>query len=269
MFLNLLPDFNVAELRYTGTLHRIAIVFMVSAILFLNSNWRQQVAVALSILVGYHLAMNYIPTPGTGQVLLEPGRNLAAWIDQQYLPGTMWQGNWDPEGILSTFPSIATCISGMVVGRLLLKKESPSLIANRLMALGLAGIVGGYVWSLSFPINENLWSSSFVVLTSGFATLLLGAVYFVVDILNRKKGTRPGVIFGANAIAVYVLADLWALIFYLLPIGDKTINAHVVDWAIGIGLAPPFASFCYALAFVGLNFIPAYLLYKKKIFIKM
>ncbi|WP_025764294.1 acyltransferase family protein [Dyadobacter tibetensis] len=269
MFLNLLPDFDFSELRYTGTLHRIAIVFLASAFLFLNSHWKQQAFLALFILVAYHMAMNMIPTPGYNRAMLDPGVNLAAWVDQQLLPGTMWQGNWDPEGILSTFPSIATCITGMLAGRMLLSSNSPNRVANWLMSLGFVGLATGYFWGLGFPVNENLWTSSFVMVTSGFASLLLGAVYFLVDILKRQKGTGPAVIMGANAIAVYVLADIWALVLYLLPIEGKTLNMHFVNWAITIGFDPPFASFCYALAFVIINYIPAYLLYKKKIFVKL
>jgi hypothetical protein len=160
--------------------------------------------------------------------MLEPGRNIAAWIDQQFLPGKMWQGNWDPEGILSTFPSIVTGITGMLAGKLMISKFSPNEKSNYLMAAGLFSAAAGYFWGLAFPVNENLWTSSFVLVTSGFASMLLGALYFLVDILGRTKGTAPGVIFGANAITAYVLADIFALVFYLLPIGGQTLNQHAV-----------------------------------------
>lgn len=101
MFLNLLPDFDFPNARWTGTLHRIAVVFGVRAVLFLNTTWRQQVWIGIITLVAYWLAMTQIPTPDVGRVSLEPGRNLAAWLDRQYLPGRMWQGTWDPEGILN------------------------------------------------------------------------------------------------------------------------------------------------------------------------
>jgi predicted acyltransferase len=181
----------------------------------------------------------------------------------------MWQGTWDPEGILSTFPSIATGITGLLAGNLLLSKCTPSDKVIHLMIAGVIALILGYMWSLFFPVNKNLWSSSFVLVTSGMAALLLGLVYYTVDIRNHTSWTRPGIIFGANAIAVYVLADLLSLIFYHLPIGAASLNEHFMEVVTHIGFAPEFASMIYALLFVCINFIPAYILYKKKIFIKL
>ncbi|MEO6283773.1 MAG: heparan-alpha-glucosaminide N-acetyltransferase domain-containing protein [Dyadobacter sp.] len=269
MFLNMMPNFDFSDLRYTGTLHRIAIVFLVCAFLYLNTSWKQQAYLGITILVLYWLALTLIPTPGEGQVMLEPGRNIAAWIDQQFLPGKMWQGNWDPEGILSTFPSIVTGITGMLAGKLMISRFSPNEKSNYLMVAGLFSAAAGYFWGLAFPVNENLWTSSFVLVTSGFASMLLGSLYFLVDILGRTKGTAPGVIFGANAITAYVLADIFALVFYLLPIDGQTLNQHAVTAMSEAGLDPRLASMLYAWFFVALNFIPAYVLYKRKIFIKL
>ena len=136
-------------------------------------------------------------------------------------------------------------------------------------AIGLISTAVGYVWSLVFPVNENLWTSSFVLVTSGIASMILGATYYVVDVRHFARWTRPGIIFGANAIAVYVLADLLALIFYVLPIGDETLNIHLTNAFTSAGLPPKVSSCFYALFFVCINFIPAYFLYKKKIFIKV
>jgi len=269
IFLNLLPYFDFHDLRYTGTLPRIALVFLPCAILYLTTTFRQQLWIGAGILVAYWLAMTLIPTPGVGAVMLEPGINLAAWIDSKYLPGKMWQGTWDPEGILSTFPSIVSGISGMLAGHLLVSQRSPRDKVIYLMVFGLISSVAGYVWGLTFPINENLWTSSFVLLTSGFASLILGATYYVVDIRGYQRWTYPGIVFGANAISVYVLADILALIFYVFPWGTETLNVHVVTSLITTGIAPKVASCLYSLLFVGINFIPAYLLYRNKIFIKV
>ncbi|WP_020601274.1 acyltransferase family protein [Spirosoma panaciterrae] len=269
MFLNLLPDFDFSNVRWTGTLHRIAIVFLICTTLFLNTTWKQQVWIGLLTLVAYWLAMTLIPTPDVGHVVLEPGQNLAAWLDRQYLPGRMWQGTWDPEGILSTFPSIVTTITGMLAGRVMLMAISPTEKVAYLMTVGLFTAAAGYFWGLTFPVNENLWTSSFVLVTSGFAALLLGAVYFLVDVLGHTKGTRPGIIFGANAITVYVLADLFALVFYRMKFGPYSLNEHIVNGLIGFGFQPELASLLYALFFIGVNFIPAYVLYQRRIFIKL
>ncbi|WP_460960881.1 acyltransferase family protein [Spirosoma litoris] len=269
MFLNLMPDFDFSNVRWTGTLHRIAIVFLVCAFLFLNTNWKQQAWIGALTLVAYWLAMTQIPTPDVGKVVLERGQNLAAWLDRKYLPGRMWQGTWDPEGILSTFPSIVTGITGMLAGRWMLSSASPTEKVSYLMTTGLFTAAAGYFWGLTFPVNENLWTSSFVLVTSGFAAMLLGAVYFLVDVLGRKRGTKLGIIFGANAITVYVLADIFALFFYRLKFGGLPLNEKVVTGLISVGMQPELASLLYALFFIGINFIPAYVLYQKRIFIKL
>ncbi|MFN8347381.1 MAG: heparan-alpha-glucosaminide N-acetyltransferase domain-containing protein [Spirosomataceae bacterium] len=269
MFLNLMPDFDFNSIRWTGTLHRIAFVFLGCAVLFLNTDWKQQAWIGAGILIVYWLALTLIPTPGVGKVMLEPGVNLVAWFDSQFLPGKMWQGTWDPESILSTFPSIVSGITGMLAGRLLLSAFSPHEKVNYLMTAGVFSAALGYFWGLGFPVNENLWTSSFVLVTSGFACLLLGALYFIVDILGKTKGTKPGIIFGANAIAVYVLGDVLALFFYRAKFGEHSLNEHVVNGLINSGITPDLASLLYALFFVSVNFIPAYFLYRQKIFIKL
>jgi predicted acyltransferase len=269
MFLNLMPDFDFSAVRWTGTLHRIAIVFLVCGILFLNTNWKQQAWIAAIILVTYWLAMTLIPTPDMGYVILEPGQNLAAWLDRKYLPGRMWQGTWDPEGILSTFPSFVTTITGMLAGRWMLTNASSTEKVSGLMTAGLFTAAVGYFWGLTFPINENLWTSSFVLVTSGFAAMLLGAVYYLVDVHDYTGGIKPGVIFGANAITVYVLADIFALVFYRFKFGGLSLNEQIVNGLINIGVQPELASLVYALFFIGVNFLPAYWLYKQKIFIKL
>lgn len=269
LFLNLLPYFDFSNLRYTGVLPRIALVFLPCAFLYLTTTFRRQLWIGGVILVGYWLAMTLIPTPGLGKVMLEPGVNLAAWVDSKYLPGKMWQGTWDPEGILSTFPAIVSGVTGLLAGHLLVSQRSPTDKVIYLMVFGMISAVAGYVWGLTFPVNENLWTSSFVLVTSGFAALILGASYYVVDIRGFTRWTYPGIVFGANAITVYVLADILALVFYVFPWGSETLNIRVTSALTAAGLAPKLASCLYALTFVAINFIPAYLLYKRKIFIKV
>ena len=269
IFLNLLPDFNFADLRYTGTLPRIALVFLFCAVLFLNTNWKKQAWIGLGILVTYWLAMLYIPTPGFDKPMLEPGINLAAWLDTKFLPGTMWQKTWDPEGILSTFPSFVTGITGMLAGRLLLSNLEKKDKALYLLVGGFFSVILGYLWNLHFPCNENIWSSSFVLITSGVAALILGTCYYLIDILGMRRFTESGVIFGANAIAVYFLADIWALFFYEMKLSGASLNDHFLSLFSGVGPSLEFWSMVYAILFVMINFIPAYFLYRKKMFIKL
>ena len=272
MFLNLLgilDDFSLQELRWTGTLHRISLVFLFCALLFLHTKWQVQAILGVVILILYCMAMTMIPTPGYDKVMLEPGINLAAWIDSKFLPGKMWQGTWDPEGILSTFPSFVTGISGMLVGRLLLSKQS---IESKTIMLFFGGFVSfsiGVGWSWFFGLNENIWSSSFVMFTSGMASMTLAACIYVIDMLNYQKWAQFGIIYGMNAIAVYVLADILALVFYGMYFGSTSLNTHFFNTITARGVAPETASMLYALIYVGINFIPAWLLYRKKIFIKL
>ncbi len=269
MFLNLMPEFDFHNIRWTGTLQRIAIVFFISAIIYLNTNWKQQAWIAAVLLLLYWLALTCIPTPGTGKVMLDPGVNIVAWIDTKFLPGKMWRGTWDPESILTNITSVVSCITGMLAGRLMLSDKSPNEKVNYLMTAGVFSAIAGYFWGLAFPVNENLWTSSFVLVTSGFAALLFGAFYFIVDIKGRTRGTLPGIIFGANAITIYFLADVWALLFYEAKFGGVTLNDKFVNGLSNAGTDPRLASLLYALLFVGINFIPAWLLYRKKIFIKL
>ncbi len=269
IFLNLLWDFNFADLRWTGTLPRIAVVFLVCAILFLNTDWKKQAWIGGIILVAYWLAMTLIPTPGYGKVMLEPGINLAAWFDSKYLPGKMWQGTWDPEGILSTLPSIVSGITGMLAGTIMLSNRTTDRKVILLMVAGFFMTFAGYLWGLTFPVNENIWTSSFVFVTSGMAFMALGAFYFLVDMKGLTHGTKPGIIFGANAITVYVLGDVLAGIFYGIKIGGDSLNMHFFHIVTGMGIGEKFTSMIYAILYVCIIFIPAFILFKKKIFIKL
>jgi predicted acyltransferase len=269
IFLSLLPKFDFSNIRITGVLQRISIVFLACSFIFLNTSFKAQVWLSVIILIVYWLAMTLIPTPGIGEVSLERGVNLAAWVDSILLPGRMWQGTWDPEGILSTFPSIVTGITGLLAGHLLISKRTPHEKVILLMVFGFLSVTLGYVWGLTFPVNKNLWSSSFVLVTSGLASLLLGTLCYIVDIRNHTSGTKPGIIFGANAIAIYFISDVISILFYSIKFGSASLNEHFMMTFTGAGLAPKFVSMLYAIIFVSINFGIAYILYRKKIFIKL
>jgi len=269
IFLNLFPNFDFADLRVAGVLQRIAIVFLVCSILFLQLDWKKLAMTGAVILVGYWLAMTLIPVPGIGEANLEPGKNLAAWIDGILLPGRMWQGTWDPEGLLSTLPAIATGITGMLTGILITGTLSLDRKIIWLFLMGFFSFVLGGVWDWFFPINKNLWTSSFVLYTSGAAALTLGSSMFIVDVLNIKSWTRMGRIFGANAISVYVFAGILPDLLSGVKIAGYSFNSLFMETLTNIGLAHKFASLLYAIVFTLICYIPAYILYKKKIFIKL
>ncbi len=181
----------------------------------------------------------------------------------------MWQGTWDPEGLYSTLPAIATGISGLLAGKLILSKMSQERKIIWMFSIGFVATIVGHAWGWIFPLNKNLWTSSYVVLTSGLAYMTLAASIFFVDMLGRQKFTALGRIYGANAIAVYVLAAFLAMVFYQLKIGGESLNVHFFNFFNNTFNAPKLGSLIYALIFIGINYIPAYILYKKKIFIKL
>jgi len=300
IFLALFPEFNFFELRVAGVLQRIAIVFLVCALLFLNTDWKKQAWIGGIILVAYWLVMALIPVPidgvirealASGTVMraagafpveglrqisdqfiapnFEPGVNFAAWFDRIFTPGRLWEKSFDPEGLFSTLPAIATGIAGMLAGAVIVSKKEQDRKVIWLFFLGFLGFVLGGIWNWFFPINKNLWTSSFVLYTSGLATMVLATSIFFVDMLGNKGWTKPGVIFGANAITIYVLAGILPTFFYAPIFGGESINGLFFNGLVSAGLAPKFVSLLYALLYTGICFIPGYFLYKKKIFIKL
>jgi predicted acyltransferase len=216
--------------------------------------------------------MTLIPVPGYGYAILEPGKNLAAWLDSLVIPGKMWQGTWDPEGILSTVPAIVTGIDGLLVGHLLL---SPLSKEKKVIWLFFAGFLAYSIanaWHWWFPINKNLWTSSFVLYTSGLGSMILAALIFLVDILGYRRWAKFAIIFGSNAIAAYLTAEVFSDLLVVRWHGrdhGQSINEWMMEKILPTGISPELLSFIWALAFCLLCFIPIYILYKKKIFLKI
>ncbi len=269
LLLNLFPMFNFGELRVAGVLQRIAIVFLFSAFFFLNFKWKRQAIIGGAILVLYWLAMVLIPTPGYGKAMLEPGINLAAYLDSFLLPGKMWQGTWDPEGLLSTIPAIATGISGLLAGTLLVSRKPQEEKIIWLFVAGFIALSIGHAWSWFFPINKNIWTSSFVMVTSGLALLTLATVIYLVDVRGFRKIAHPGVVFGSNAITIYVLADVFSFFTGGIKLFGASMKQHLLDLFYVLGATPKFSSLLYAILLILLLYIPAWWLHRKKIFIKL
>lgn len=267
--LNFIHVLNLADLRIVGVLQRIAIVFMVCSLLFLFSGRRIQIITAVSILLAYFLAMVLIPIPGYGKAMLEPGINLAAWVDSYLVPGKMWQITWDPEGFFSTLPAIATGIFGMLIGSFIHSKKAAEQKMLWIYLIGFAALAIGYMWSWVFPINKNLWTSSFVLVTGGLACLTLASFMFLIDFLANKRLAQAGIIFGANAITIYVMAELGNKLFYQLPFGQLSLSGHFMQLFSASEILLKTGSFLYALFYIAVLFIPALILYRRKIFIRL
>ncbi|RMG67242.1 MAG: DUF1624 domain-containing protein [Bacteroidetes bacterium] len=304
LFLALFPEFKFAEIRIPGVLQRIALVFMACSFLFLYTNWRQQAWIAAGLLVGYWLLMALVPVPidevirkalATGEVVrshgtvvsvnlparigegfiagnFEPGINLQAWLDRLLVPGRLYENAWDPEGLLSTLPAIGTGLLGMLAGHTILYVPNRE---RKVMVLLLGGFIAmtiGNVWDWFFPFNKNLWSSSFVMYTGGLSAMTLGTLYWLVDIEGHRRWTWVGIVFGANAITAYVLHGMLGRLFTIkFGSGEAawTIKGAWMDGLMGWGFSGEFASLLWALAYTALCFLPIWLLYRRKVFIKI
>jgi predicted acyltransferase len=270
LFLWLFPEFNFQEIRWVGVLQRISVVFLVCALLFLNTTWKQQVRIGALILVLYWILIAFVPVPGMGKPDLSgPGMNWANYLDEKILPGVLWQKTWDPEGILSTFPAIVSGIIGMLIGTIHLKVKEEHQRLVWLFFTGFMLFLAGGLWNWFFPINKNLWTSSYVLYTAGLATLGLATCMLVVDVLGHTRWTFLGRVYGANAIASYVLAGMLTSVFFRMKIGGAALNQHFMEALTSAGFDPKFASMLYAVIYMLLIFVPALILYRKKVFIKV
>src|SRR5262245_19681079 len=198
-----------SDVRFVGILQRIAICYLFASLLFLNLGWRGLIIALVALLGGYWALMTFVPVPGIGAGSFAPDANLANWIDAHYLPGRLWDETRDPEGLLSTLPAIATCLSGVFAGLLLRDvRVRPQHKSLWLIGAGVVLVAAGYVWALQFPIIQPIWTSSFVLVTSGYAAILLGATHQLVDVWGVRGWTTIFVWVGTNAIALYMTHNL-------------------------------------------------------------
>ncbi|GGK23885.1 membrane protein [Yeosuana aromativorans] len=259
-----LKDFET--LRFLGVLQRIGIVFLFSAILYLNCNWKGLLAIACVILIGYWIFLGYIPLPdGTLPTFDRASNNWAMYVDSNLLGKHMWKADYDPEGLLSSLPAVATCIIGILMGNLLDTLRDVKF----LIIVAFLLLLSGYMFSIWFPINKALWSSSFVLATSGWATLILSVIYYLTDVMKLQFGSIFKYV-GMNAITIYFLSSFITKIFYLTKVGQTTIhgwlynNLYIHDF-----LSDKLSSLLYALTVVLFYLLLGYVLYKRKLFIKV
>ncbi len=195
--------------RYASVLARIGLAWFFAAVIVLNTSIRGQVYWFIGILLGYYAIMKLVPVPGFGAGVLTPEGNLGAYIDQKFLPGTLCCYTYgDNEGIISTIPAICTALLGAFAGHLLISDNKRLNGFKKAMILLVAGILSlalGKLWSLSFPIIKNLWTSSFVLFAGGWSLILLSAFYLVIDVIGWKKWTFPFIVIGMNSITIYML----------------------------------------------------------------
>lgn len=271
--------FNFASLRIPGVLQRIAVCYAVSSLIVLNTNLKWQAYIAFGILVFYWIIMKTVPVPGFGAGILEPKGSLCWYIDSTLLSGHTWAHapakGFDPEGILSTIPAISTVLMGVLTGHWLKTDKSDHAKVNGMYVAGVLGLLSGVIVDIWFPINKNLWSSSYVLFMAGMALMFLATLYWLVDIKNYKAYTKPFVIFGSNAIIMFTLSSFFAKVLgglwkINLANGTQiTMKTYLFNNLFASWLSPINASLAYAISYLLIWFVVAYVLYKKRVYIKV
>ncbi len=279
LFLWLWPNFDFENIRWVGVLQRISFVYLFTAIIFLYLNLRSQIILLSQILIFYTILMCFIPIPDIGFPDLSiPEKNWAHYIDSILLPGMMWQKTWDPEGILSTLPSIGTGVLGLIGGYIITSKND---LVKKMLNLSLFGFILLFLGDITqyiFPLNKNLWSTSFTLLVGGISSLSLCFCIYICDYLNLGEKFKFAQSFGVNSIFSYVMAGMLTFLFYdsKIMIFQKTLfdwgtglNQLFIDVFSQIGLPLKFLSFLFAVFYVIVIWIPTAYLFKRKVYIKL
>jgi predicted acyltransferase len=299
LFLNGFPDFDLHSIRIMGVLQRIAICYLAAGCLYLLVyRPRQSIAddnvliesgpsrkaaphaaiasITVILLLGYWALLTFVPVPGYGAGHWNPNDNLGSYIDRTLMNGHLWSESktWDPEGLLSTLPAIATALLGILAGEWLRSKRLGGRKAGGLLLAGVVLLVAGWAMHPYFPINKNLWTSTFVLFTGGFAMVVLAACYWVVDVRGWRKWLAPFLAFGTNAILAYVLAAIVSEIstdfeFTFAAGREQTLHGWLYQRFFTPHASPNNASLGFAVFFVACIFVCIWPLYRRRIFVRI
>lgn len=251
---------GVDRIRLLGVLQRIAICYFFAATLFCFLPRRALLIACLVLLGGYWALMEFVPVPGVGAGHFEERQNLANYIDRQYLPLRKWDGDHDPEGLLSTLPAIATSLLGVFAGLLLTNPRfTPQQKVVWLLAYGLAGIILGFGWGYEFPVIKKLWTSSYVLVAAGYSCLFLALFYQIIDIWGWRRWCQPFVWIGLNPLTIYVAHNIIDF-----PQLAERLAGGEVKASFGV-----YGQLVIACVVVALTFFVVYFLYRKKIFFRL
>lgn len=261
-----------ATFRIPGVLQRIAIVFLAVAWLTEHGSLRAQVATVVTALAGYWAALVWIPVPGAGAGVLTPAGNLASFIDRALLGRHLLAPLSDPEGLLSTLPAIATAMCGVFAGDWLKERRQPHHSAW-LFAAGLAATIAGLAWGRVFPINKNLWTSSFALFSAGLAAQALAACHWLVDVKGWRAWSRPLAAYGRNPLAAYFLSVGFDSILTRMSASGGSFKGIIYRSAFVPWLRPccgaEAASLGYAVVYVVLWGVILGAMYRRRIFIRI
>lgn len=285
IIVNSFPFFALDHMRFYGVLQRIAICYLVVGLFYLYDQrvWTK-VAALVAALVGYWILVRWAPIPGAGipgrdVPFMDMTQNLVSWIDRHLFPHHLYlyapdHNVRDPEGLLSDLPAIGTALIGILTGLWLRSQRSVSKKAAGMAGASAVSLALGYLWSLEFPLNKNMWTSSFVLVAAGYSLALFAFTYWAIELRGwRTTWTWPWLVFGSNAIAAYMFSEL-------LPSGLDAIRfnaaghpTNAIAWVFLHTFEhipdPGWAAFAYSVTFTAICFIPVWILYRKKIFLKV
>ena len=240
-----------AKIRIPGVLQRIALCYLATSLLFLVTRGRGQVVATLLLLVGYTALMRYIPVPEFGAGDWARGHDFGSYLDRLLLPGHIYKADYDPEGLLSTLPAIATTSLGVLAGHWLRSRRDRYATCSGLFVAGTCLVIAGASWDAWVPINKALWSGSFVLLAAGWSSLALASCYWLIDVEGYRRWAGPFRVLGVNPITAYTLAALGARLLnmpYLKDEGGKLVSVHsyYFNHYLAPNLWPMNASLAYA-----------------------
>jgi predicted acyltransferase len=272
--------FDIHTFRFEGVTQRIALCYLAAVALELWSGRREQPIAFAACVIGYWAILRFIPVPGYGLPgrdipFMDPDRNLAAWLDRKLFMGHLYNGTRDPEGMLHTIPAIGTTLAGLLTGHWLRSMKSLAAKAWGMLLIGTVSLSAGLLWNRWFPINKNLWTSSFVLFTAGVALVFLAFLYWLLEIRRwRGAWTMPILVFGMNAIIAFVADSVVygpGYSFTAKGPSGASMSWHAVAQAYfeSFGLSTPAASLIYSLAALSFCWILLWLLWRKRVFIKV
>jgi predicted acyltransferase len=287
---NNFPYFHWAHMRFYGVLQRIAICYLIVGLFYLfdRSVWTK-VAVLAVALIGYWILVRWVPVPGAGVpgrdvALLDKDQNIVAWVDRQLMPGHLYEdypahNARDPEGLLSDIPAVGTTLIGLLAGIWLSAQRPPKSKTLGLVASAAPCLALGYAWSVWFPLNKKMWTSSYVLVAAGWSLLLLAILYWALDQRGRgrqgmsKRLVWPWLVLGTNAIMAYMISELLGTVLEMIRFRSGLRHTDALHYAyvhvfLQIG-DPSWRALLFSIAYTAVCFVPIWMLYRQKIFIRI
>ncbi len=290
--LNFIPNFSLETLRIPGVLQRIALCIVCVAPMAVYLNWRQQCWAIAVLLTTYTLTMLYVPVPDAAGVVaagaLAPGRDVGAYVDRLFLSGHLWAKvkTWDPEGLFSTLPAVASMLFGVLLGHwLAIDRAFTKSRAEKTVWMMLAGLlclwIGAMMDVAIMPINKSLWTTSYAIFMTGWALLLFAAFYWLIDgndsvslRTRAQKWFLPFTIYGMNALFIFAFSGLVARMLNVIkftPANGELLSLKAALFAPlkALPLTSHNQSLLFAILFNLAMFAVAWFMWKKKWFVKV